>query len=319
MNPRNPVMDDSRLVVALMTYQRGRTAAKTLTTLASDPHVERILILDDGSDEKEWVHVQKVVDGHGHVIPLRNASNMGFSRNYERAMRELLNSESEFLMLCETDMQFAKGWGKAILDAFDASPSTVAVSPMLQWEQLERQKAERFKKRCLIGNYYLPYDPSLDDLKKPFGSCFETFPDTIPGTRIHHHRIRYVADSICTLAFRKGFLAKLPLDDMTEHKMEEDNWICWACFQYNDLNPKSIAVLDPGVAFTFGEPGLHGGEGHVLRNHRWSGSFWWRYGWTARISRWTLQHRLTFFKRMRGLFIRFGGVTPRPISKKDLP
>ena len=64
---------------------------------------------------------------------------------------------------------------------------------------------------------------------------------------------------------------------------QQDAWLCWACYEYNNYNPKSLAVLDPGLALTFGEPGLHGDM--RLNNLRWIGSFWWRFTYTSFLTR----------------------------------
>ena len=93
---------------------------------------------------------------------------------------------------------------------------------------------------------------------------------------LYSHTIKFVSNSVGSLIFKKHALNKIYLNvnKLKDHVNDEDAWLSYMCFKANKFNPKSLMVLDPGIALTFGEPGLHG---HMfLNNLRWNGNFLWR-------------------------------------------
>ena len=58
-------------------------------------------------------------------------------------------------------------------------------------------------------------------------------------------------------------------------------------------------VLDPGIALTFGDTGLHGAM--ILQNQRWIGNFFWRYNWSAPATHFLLRLIVELQKMARTL------------------
>jgi glycosyltransferase involved in cell wall biosynthesis len=279
------------IAVAMLTYNRAKGAVTSIRSVCDDPLVSKVWVLDDGSDKENWRILKEFCEGQPKVKLIRNKKNLGYAANLIKALNLLREEKNDYVFLCESDMLLAKGWGSVVINTFRLSPETIGIAPMLHTDQLAPNRSEYFIERCLKGIYIKQKDGSLKQVKKPFGSCFTELPDRQKPLTAGRFKIRYVSNSIGTLIFRKEFFKKLPFNDIREYPVEEDGWLSWACFEYNNYNPKSLAVLDPGLAFTYGE-GLHGAM--ILTNQRWIGSFWWRYSTTSFITR-TL---LKIYKRL---------------------
>lgn len=289
--------------VAFLTYNRGRDAVKSISSVACDPYVNSVRVFDDGSSEDDLKLIQNCVQQYSNVALVESPRNLGYCENLLKALDYLSKADTEYAFLCESDMLLAKGWGKMALDGFLRSPESVILSPMLHRDQLISNRSAHFRERCIKGDYKLLPNGKKCWIKKPFGSSYDIFPDAQHVISLKHQKIRYVSNSIGTLIFRTFFLKEIVRykEQIREYPQQEDAWLSWACFAYNNFNPKSMMVLDPGLALTFGDKGLHGLM--ILSNLRWIGSLWWRYNWAATLIRsfYALKYRFSISNLVRFL------------------
>lgn len=302
-------MEKKVYTVAVLTYNRGNTAVKSINSIALDPCVASVCVFDDGSTEDNIALLRNCSESHECVKIIENKNNMGYCSNLIKALRYLSQAKTEYVFLCESDMLLAEGWGKMADEAFCHSPESVVLSAMLHRDQLTQNRSARFRKRCLEGVYRTLANGSKEQIEKPFPSSYTLYPDAQPIVELGRQNLRYVSNSIGTLIFRTAFMKKIlhDLEQIHEYPEQEDAWLSWACFAYNDFCPKSLMVLDPGIALTFGKIGLHGAM--ILCNLRWIGSWWWRYCWTSALTRrycfirykFTYQNIKSYIKRRRCL------------------
>lgn len=303
-------IENNQITVAMLTYNRVKIAITSLKNIVVDPCVKKVWVLDDGSDSYNFLILSKFCASNTKIEVLRKGRNMGHDYNFMKSANLLRNCSTDFVMLCESDMLFAKGWGKAAIEAFSLSPKTVCITPMLHRDQFSKNRSKVFRARCIRGVYETNEDGVFVEVKKPFGTCYTEYPDHQRPKRVGKFMLKYVSNSICTMIFRTEFFNKLPLTEMKHYEGkrcylgigQQDAWLCWACFEYNNYNPKSLAVLDPGIALTFGGEGLHGPM--ICNNLRWMGSWWWRYRWTSALTRmyYSIRYKLTY-RNIRRFFV----------------
>lgn len=275
-------MSSPSITVAMLTYNRSLTAIRSLQSVATSPGVH-VNIFDDGSDAEHLAVLERCCFDFPNVRLVKNPHNLGYCNNLIQALRYLANANTELVFLCESDMLLAEGWASVVDKAFKLSDDSVALAAMLHQDQVTLGRSADFRRRCLEGVIeYSDIDKPVV-VKAPFGSCYTDFPDEQPHLRLDSHTLLYTSNSVGTIFFRRNFLLSIldHLDNLRFFPWQEDAWMCWACFAYNGFSPKSIMVLDPGLALTIGEDGLHGAM--RLQNVRWSGSFLWRHKFTAKI------------------------------------
>jgi hypothetical protein len=193
-------------------------------------------------------------------------------------------------------MLLSKGWGYAAIQVFNRSKDSVALSMMLHRDQLSKNRSIIFKNRCLTGE-----DSRYPETKgrPPFGSnCYTSLPDREEVIIFDMYKIRFVSNSVGTFMFKREALKEIcsHINVLTNFKDQEDAWLSYMCFSVNKYNSKSLMVLDPGLALTFGEPGLHGAM--HLNNLRWSGSLFWRSSFASFITR-SYYYMLFFFSKFK--------------------
>jgi GT2 family glycosyltransferase len=87
----------------------------------------RLILLDDGSDERTVEFMQDVARRHQHVRLLRNPENLGFVKTCNRAIAE---SSSEYVLLLNSDTIVTPGWLEKMVVCADSDPSIAAASPL---------------------------------------------------------------------------------------------------------------------------------------------------------------------------------------------
>jgi len=260
--------------VAFLTFNRSKTAIKSIRSVANDPYVKDITIFDDCSQLDEIKLIKEFCKSYKNISIRNNKKNLGYQGNLIQALKYLSQKDTDFVFVCESDMLLSNGWGSAVDKAFKVSNDSVALSVMLHKDQMLNNRSEIFKMRSLTGN-----DPRYPEIKdrKAFGNkCYTDMPNNQSYMKIKRHTIKYVSNSIGSLIFKKGSLKIIysHTNRLHDYVNDEDAWLSYMCFKVNEYHPKSLMVLDPGIAFTFGEPGLHG---HMfLNNLRWDGNFLWR-------------------------------------------
>ncbi len=293
-----------RIIVAMPIFNRSETALRSLSSVAVDPCVDKIAVFDDGSEESQYERLARYCENYSKIQLERETVNKGYTYTLKKALSFLQDQSAEYLFLCESDMLLVSDWGRIMISGFDTSPSTVCITPMLHMDQLTPNRCEKFRVRSLYG-VYEEKGGIRRQIKKPFGSCFSEFPDRQPFKKIGKLKLRFVSNSIGTMVFRNRFLKKWDINDLDGYQGQEDARMSWACFAYNDFDPRSLGVFDPGLALTFGEAGLHGAM--ALCNRRWIGSFWWRYSWSAALTRKCVRLKIMLMNRLRYLGVLRGG------------
>jgi glycosyltransferase involved in cell wall biosynthesis len=265
--------------VGLLTYNRSKIAIKTIKSLLNDQFLNKIFIFDDGSCKGDFDILSNFCRQHSKITIYQNSSNQGYQSNLKRAIKFMSNLTDEFIFICESDMLLAEGWGRMVIESFDLSEDSIALSVMLHQDQLQKYRSLIFKERCLTGH----------DVRYPFldanafdDTCYIDMPDNNKSITMSHTTIIYVSNGVGSIIFRLYALKKIALflEDMNNHLNDEDVWLHYACFKVNGYNSKSIMALDPGLALTAGG-GEHGAM--HLNNVRWMGSVLRRNKTTAFI------------------------------------
>ena len=193
------------ITAAMLTYNRIETAIASIQSVMGDPYVNMLWVFDDGSDLENWAILSKFCENQKKIRLLRNETNSGHDYNFMKSAVQLTKCSTDFAMLCESDMLFAKGWGEAIVNAFTVSPATVCLAPMLHKDQLRPNRSEIFRKRCIDGVYERQKDGRMVEVKKPFGTCYSELPDAQEPIQMRNLTLRYVSNSVSTMVFRKDF------------------------------------------------------------------------------------------------------------------
>ena len=286
-----------QISVAILTYNRSKTAIRSICSVAhnSDKYVE-IFVFDDGSNYEDLKNIKQCIEQLPNVTLFESPQNCGYAKNLVRALSFLAERQSIFSFICESDMLLSPGWASRVRHAFYYSPESVALSGMLHKDQLTSLRSERFRCRCLYGEVIKSSTGQIVEEKQPFGSCYTELPNKQAPIKLPGFKIRYISNTVGTIVFRSSFLDSIldRIEEVYNYKFQEDAWLSWYCFTGNRYSPKSLMVLDPGIALTFGEEGLHGPM--QFANLRWSGSIFWRYPIISWISSYVCLLRW-FFKQ----------------------
>jgi len=280
------------ITATVLTYNRIKTAIKSIQSLVNDPFLSKIIVVDDASSQENLAALKKFCSNIPKIDLISNKENLGYNENLIKALSFLKKESTDLLFLCESDMLLCKGWGEIIQEAFNLSPNTVCITPMLHIDHFIPNKSEKFRKLYLEGVYEDRGREELAGTKKSFGTCYTELPDAQAPIKVGKTKLIYVPNSVGTMVFRNRFFKKLPLDQIKNYPGHEDAWLSWACFEYNNYHPKSLGALDPGLALTFGKTGLH--VFMFLCNERWLGSFWWRFKMTSALTKFFYRPWYTF-------------------------
>lgn len=87
--------------IALCTYNGERFLAEQLDSLLAQDHDNlEIIAVDDASSDTSWDILQRYAARDARLKPQRNAHNLGFRANFERALRAC---SGEWMALCDQD------------------------------------------------------------------------------------------------------------------------------------------------------------------------------------------------------------------------
>jgi len=292
---------ESTIAVAVLTYNRSKTAIRSIESIIASPKVDSIYIFDDGSSDRDIENLEFLCNKYTNLKLIKNKKNIGYAENLIQALEYLAKLDNEFLFICESDMLLTDKWGECAIDILQHSPDSVALSPMLHRDQIKKNSSRYYQNVYMYGEFYNDSLGKKIYTKKPFGSTYKVLPNQLKPKKIGNYKVFYSSNSIGTILFKKAFLKILikNINEIRNYPKYEDGWLSWACFAFNNFSPKSIISPDPGMAFTFGGKGLHGYA--ILTNARWNGSFWWRYEITAYFSRIFYQVVLLPFRAYRRL------------------
>ncbi|OYD82291.1 glycosyltransferase [Azospirillum brasilense] len=119
---RTGPLDGGPLVaIAMATYNPDPALFRAqVDSIRSQTHERWVcLIEDDGSDDAHWNHILEATAGDDRFRPVRNGVNLGFYRNFERALGRV-PAEAEFVALADQDDRWAPGRLAALVGALVA-------------------------------------------------------------------------------------------------------------------------------------------------------------------------------------------------------
>ncbi|CAO3460144.1 hypothetical protein [Azospirillum argentinense] len=96
------------VAIAMATYNPDPALFRAqVDSIRSQTHEHWVcLIEDDGSDDAHWREILEATSGDGRFLPVRNSVNLGFYRNFERALGRV-PPEAEFVALADQDDRWA--------------------------------------------------------------------------------------------------------------------------------------------------------------------------------------------------------------------
>ena len=257
--------------VSLLTFERPTSAIRSARSLLASSLVDELLICDDHSGAENYKKLKEAIGTDKRVTFFRNSKNLGYQRNLRASINRLIEKKSPYLFVCESDMILTPNWAKMAIEVFQSDADIAAIAPMLHRDQLRKDRSLLFYFRTFFGK-----DPRYPKLNfHPFGNNFApTMPNTIEPVKIKYGQIRFTQNSVGTIMFKGDILKKISsrLGHVTKHPGDEDAYLSYLIFHVNEFASKSLAVLDPGLAMTTYERGLHGQM--YFNNVRWQGKWY---------------------------------------------
>lgn len=109
------------VAIAMATYNPDPALFRAqVDSIRAQTHERWIcLIEDDGSDDAHWQDILAAISGDGRFLPVRNDVNLGFYRNFERALGRV-PAEAAFIALADQDDRWAPGRLAALIAAVQA-------------------------------------------------------------------------------------------------------------------------------------------------------------------------------------------------------
>ncbi|CAO3383418.1 glycosyltransferase [Azospirillum argentinense] len=106
------------VAIAMATYNPDPVLFRAqVDSIRSQTHGHWVcLIEDDGSDDAHWRDILEATSGDDRFRPVRNSVNLGFYRNFERALGRV-PVEAEFVALADQDDRWAPGRVAALVAA----------------------------------------------------------------------------------------------------------------------------------------------------------------------------------------------------------
>ncbi|MCW2240826.1 glycosyltransferase [Azospirillum canadense] len=113
-----PPGDGPLVAIAMATYNPDPALFRAqVDSIRSQTHERWIcLIEDDGSNDAHWRDILEATSDDGRFRPVRNGVNLGFYRNFERALGRV-PAEAEFVALADQDDRWAPGRLAALIAA----------------------------------------------------------------------------------------------------------------------------------------------------------------------------------------------------------
>lgn len=108
------------VAIAMATYNPDPVLFRTqVDSIRAQTHERWVcLIEDDGSDDAHWRTILDATAGDGRFLLRRNAMNLGFYRNFERALARV-PAEAAFVALADQDDRWAPGRLAALVGAVE--------------------------------------------------------------------------------------------------------------------------------------------------------------------------------------------------------
>lgn len=131
-SPATAVGGDRRLVaIAMATYNPDPDLFRIqIDSIRAQTHGDWVcLIEDDGSSDAHWRAIEAAIAGDDRFRPVRNAVNLGFYRNFERALWRV-PADAAFVALADQDDRWAADKLAALVAAVEAGGAALAFADM---------------------------------------------------------------------------------------------------------------------------------------------------------------------------------------------
>jgi GT2 family glycosyltransferase len=139
------------LTACLESVRRNRSSA-----------TQRIIIVDDGSDDSTAAFLKTFASSHAHVELIRNDQPVGYTR---AANKGLAASNAELVILLNSDTIVTDGWAEKMADAVYSTPGTGIVGPMSNAASFQSIPDHRATEQQTAINP-LPPGMSADDVNR---------------------------------------------------------------------------------------------------------------------------------------------------------
>ncbi|MBR3407832.1 MAG: glycosyltransferase family 2 protein [Paludibacteraceae bacterium] len=169
-----------------------------------------VVVADNGSSDNSVDFIQKEFPSV-RIIRLRH--NYGFAEGYNRAIKQL--KESEYVVLLNSDVEVTEGWLQPVLDYMDAHPEVAAAQPKIR----SLRQRDRFEHAGAAGGY-------LDRLGYPF--CRGRILSHVEEDRGQYDTMVDIfwASGACMFVRREVYMKEGGLDERFFAHMEEID-LCW--------------------------------------------------------------------------------------------
>jgi glycosyltransferase involved in cell wall biosynthesis len=111
-----------KISIAVTSYNRGEMTGKTARAVLSDPRVEEVLVMDDFSNQDEWVRLLALKQESNKYRVERNEKNVGMSLNKLRAIQ---SAKSEWVAILDSDNEINSGYIDAMFAVIPWDPNTI--------------------------------------------------------------------------------------------------------------------------------------------------------------------------------------------------
>jgi GT2 family glycosyltransferase len=171
--------------------------------------IATVIVADNASTDSSVSWIQ---DNFKEVVIIKNATNEGFAKGYNTALRQVT---AEYLLLLNSDVEVTPGWLQPLIRHLDENPGTAVVQPKIRWYK----HREQFEYAGACGGY-------IDSFGYPFcrGRIFgdvendhQQYESTIPV---------FWATGACMLIRSDVFRQVAGFDPVFFAHMEEID-LCW--------------------------------------------------------------------------------------------
>ncbi len=112
-----------KINVVTVTYgKRFSFLEKTLNAVISDPRVDKIIVVDNGSTNRNEIDLYIKNESKNKIILIRNKDNKGSAGGYKSGIAEAIKNISDYLLLLDDDNVMENGWADYFINALNDLP-----------------------------------------------------------------------------------------------------------------------------------------------------------------------------------------------------
>jgi O-antigen biosynthesis protein len=140
--------DGPRVAICMATYRPDPTfLAQQLDSIRAQKHTNWVCVIsDDASGDDHVARIRRLIDGDDRFVLVPNADNVGFYRNFERALA-LAPADAEFVALSDQDDIWDADKLDTLLERFEDPAVTLAYADMRLIDEHDEVLAQSFWRR----------------------------------------------------------------------------------------------------------------------------------------------------------------------------